>query len=196
MFQSVSPSAVRSIKQKDLLNTWLRLYSVQQRLPRVDEFQPERMSDEIPDLALFRVDHSASPPRLIFEQESQRMIAALGHSSNGRPLDDYLGPKMAAIVMPIYYECIQRALPAYTIFSFEDAQRRKVDYERMLLPFSDGERVSHIVASHKNISEDGSFEINNLMRDSLPVRQLLSIIDRELFHRMPGRVKAQDIAFE
>lgn len=196
MFESATPSVVRSIKQKDLLNTWLRLYATEQRLPRISDFHPERMSDEIPDLALFIVDHSVSPPRLIFERESQRMIAALGHSSNGRPLDDYLGPQMAAIVMPIYYECIQRALPAYTIFSFEDAQGRKVDYERMLLPFSEGQGVSHIVASHKNISEDGNFEINNLMRDSLPVRQLMSIIDRDLFHRGPGRVSAQDIAFD
>lgn len=196
MFQSVSPSVVKSIKQKDMLNTWLRLYATEQQIPQIADFQPERMSDEIPDLALFMVDHSATPPRLIFERESQRMAAALGHSSNGRPLDEYLGPPMAAIVMPIYHECIRRALPAYTIFNFQDAQGRKVSYERMLLPFSGGGRVSHIVSSNKSISEDGSFQINNLIRDSMPVPQLLSIIDRDLFHRMPGRVNAQDIAFE
>lgn len=197
MFESVTPSIVRSIKQKDLLNTWLRLYVVEQRIPPVADFHPERMSDEIPDLALFLVDHAVSPPRLIFERESQRMAAALGHSSNGRPLDDYLGPRMSPIVMPIYYECIRRERPAYTIFTFVDVNGRKVDYERMLLPFSDGQHVTHIVASHKNISEDGNFEINNLMRDeSLPVAQLLAIIDRDLFHSAPGRFNAKDIAFE
>lgn len=196
VFESATPSIVRSIKQKDLLNTWLRLYGREQKLPQIEEYNPERMSDELLELALFLVDYTMTPPRLIFERESMRMAAALGHASNGRALDEYLGPQMAAIVMPIYYECIDRALPAYTIFKFEDVHGRKVDYERLLLPFSDGQRVSHIMASHKNISEDGNFEINNLMRDSLPVPQLLAIINRDLVLRPPGRVSAQDISFD
>lgn len=197
MLESATPSVVKSIKQKDLLNTWLRLYAREGKPPDIAEYSPERISDELLELALFVVDHAVTPPRLVFERESMRMAAALGHASDGRVLDDYLGPRMAAIVMPIYYECISRALPAYTIFTFEDVNGRKVDYERLLLPFSDGHRVSHIIASHKNISEDGNFEINNLMRvDSLPVPQLLSIIDRDLVLRPPGRVSAQDISFD
>lgn len=197
VFESATPSIVRSIKQRDLLNTWLRLYAKEQRAPRIADYHPERMSDELLELALFHVDHAVAPPRLIFERESMRMAAALGHASNGRVLDDYLGPQMAAIVMPVYHECIRRALPVYTIFTFEDVHGRKVDYERLLLPFADGERVSHIMASHKNISVDGNFEINNLMRvDSLPVPQRLSVIDRDLVLRPPGRVSAQDISFD
>lgn len=197
MFESATPSIVKSIKQRDLLNTWLRLFATAQQAPRITDYQPERMSDELLELALFVVDHTASPPRLVFERESMRMAAALGHASNGRALDDYLGPQMAAIVMPVYYTCISRALPVYTIFAFEDVHGRKVDYERLLLPFSDGRHVSHIIASHKNISEDGGFEINNLMRvDSLPAPQLLAIIDRDLVLRPPGRGSAQDISFD
>lgn len=197
VLESATPSIVKSIKQKDLLNTWLRLYAREQKLPQIAEYSPERMSDELLELALFNVDHSVAPPRLIFERESVRMAAALGHASNGRTLDDYLGPRLGAIVMPVYYACISRALPVYTIFTFEDVHGRKVDYERLLLPFSDGAHVSHVIASHKNISEDGNFEINNLMRvDSLPVPQLLAVIDRDLVLRPPGRASAQDISFD
>jgi hypothetical protein len=62
------------------------------------------------------------------------------------------------------------------------------------LPFSDGDGVTHIVASLKTISEDGGFEIRDLMRgnDKLPVPTLRSIIDRDLFHRAPGRISAGD----
>ncbi|MFZ5731686.1 MAG: hypothetical protein ACOY4O_03050 [Pseudomonadota bacterium] len=197
VFESATPSIVRSIKQRDLLNTWLRLYARAQQTPQIADYHPERMSDELLELALFAVDHAVSPPRLIFERESMRMAAALGHASNGRVLDDYLGPQMAAIVMPVYYECISRALPVYTIFAFEDVHGRKVDYERLLLPFADGQHVDHIIASHKNISEDGNFEINNLMRvESLPAPQLLAVIDRDLVLRLPGRGSAQDISFD
>ena len=44
-FQSASPSVVKSIKQRDLLNIWLRLYARGQRLPRVEDYQPERLAD-------------------------------------------------------------------------------------------------------------------------------------------------------
>ena len=64
-----------------------------------------------------------------------------------------------------------------------------------MLPFSDGGSVTHIIASLKTISEDGGFEIKNLMRggDKLPVPKLRAIIDRDLFHRAPGRIPSGDV---
>ncbi len=46
------------------------------------------------------------------------------------------------------------------------------------------------MASLKTISEDGGFEIKNLIRgnDKLPVPKLRAVIDRDLFHRAPGRI--------
>ena len=52
-------------------------------------------------------------------------------------LDEYLGPRLAPIVMPVYYDCIQRKLPIYTIAHIDDAYGRLVAYERLLLPFSE-----------------------------------------------------------
>jgi len=64
----------------------------------------------------------------------------------------------------------------------------------MLLPFSDGGGVTHVIASLKTISEDGGFEIKNLMRGnrSLPATKRRAVIDRDLFHRTPGRIPASD----
>jgi hypothetical protein len=97
-------------------------------------------------------------------------------------------------VMPVYYECIARRLPTYTISNIDDTYGRIVAYERLLLPFSDGGGVTDIIASLKTISEDGGFEIRNLMRgnDKLPVSMLRSIVDRDLFHRAPGRISSGD----
>ena len=118
------------------------------------------------------------------------MANAYGHTGRGRYLDEYLGALLAPIVMPVYYECIARRLPAYTIAHIDDIYGHVVAYERLLLPFSDGGDVTHIVASLKTISEDGGFEIKNLMRgdDKLPTPRLRAIIDRDLFHRAPGRI--------
>jgi hypothetical protein len=194
-FASADPSIVKSIKQRDLLNIWLRLFARDQALPRMDEYRPERIEDELPDLVFYTVDTGGRLPRLTIQSDGTRMSSAYGHTGKGRYLDEYLGAKLAPIVMPVYYECIARHLPAYTIATIDDIYGRIVAYERLLLPFSDGGNVTHIIASLKTISEDGGFEIKNLMRgsDKLPVPKLRTIIDRELFHRSPGRIASGDV---
>jgi hypothetical protein len=194
-FQSASPSVVKSIKQRDLLNTWLRLYARGQQLPRIADYQPERLADELPDLVYYTVDTTQRPPRLTIQSDGTRMSGAYGNTGKGRTLDEYLGPRLRPVVMPVYYECVRRALPIYTISMIDDIYGRVVAYERLLLPFSNGSGVSDIIASLKTISEDGGFEIKNLMRgnDTLPVPKLRSIIDRDLFHRSPGRIAPADV---
>jgi hypothetical protein len=194
-FQSAGPSVVKSIKQRDLLNTWLRLFARGQSIPRMSEYQPERIEDELPDLVVYTVDGRTQPPRLTIQSDGTRMSSAYGNTGKGRYLDEYLGTKLAPIVMPVYYECIARRLPAYTIADMDDIYGRAVAYERLLLPFSDGAGVTDIVASLKTISEDGGFEIRNLIRgnDKLPVPRLRVVIDRDLFHRAPGKIAPGDV---
>jgi hypothetical protein len=194
-FQSANPSVVKSIKQRDLLNSWLRLYARGPQLPRVEDYQPERLADELPDLVYYTVDPTQRPPRLIIQSGGTRMAGAYGNTGKGRYLDEYLGPRLKPVVMPVYYECLRRELPAYTISMIDDIYGRAVAYERLLLPFSNGDGVSDIIASLKTISEDGGFEIKNLMRgnDTLPTPKLRTIIGRDLVHRAPGRIPAGDV---
>jgi hypothetical protein len=193
-FESANPTIVKSIKQRDLLNTWLRLYAREQLLPEVAEYKPERIEDELPDLVFFAVQKTR-PPRLIIESDGTRMSSAYGHTGKGKYLEDYLGSRLAPLVMPVYYECLRRTLPVYTISNIDDSNGRIVAYERLLLPFSDRGDVTHIIASLKTISEDGNFEIRNLMRGnaSLPTAKFRAVIDRDLFHRAPGRIPVGDV---
>jgi hypothetical protein len=193
-FESANPTIVKSIKQRDLLNTWLRLYARDQLVPRIEEYQPARLADEIPDLVYYTID-AAQPPRLTIQSHGTRMSSAYGNTGKGRYLDEYLGPRLAPIVMPVYHECMKRALPVYTISNIDDIYGRMVAYERLLLPFSDGGNLTHMIASLKTICEDGGFEIKNLMRgnDSLPTSKLCAVIDRDLFHRAPGRIPSGDV---
>lgn len=194
-FESANPSIIRSIKQRDLLNTWLRLYAREQKLPRLEEYQPARLADETPDLVYYTVDATETPARLTIQSDGTRMSSAYGHTGKGRYLHEYLPSKLVDVVMPVYYECVARGLPVYTISNIDDIYGRIVAYERMLLPFSEARGVTHVLASLKTISEDGGFEIKNLMRgnDALPTPKLRAIIDRDLFHRAPGRISPTDV---
>jgi len=122
------------------------------------------------------------------------MSTAYGQNGRGRYLHEYVPARLVDVVMPIYYECIARALPVYTISDIDDVCGRVVVYERMLLPFPSS-AITHVVASLKTISEDGGFEIKNLMsgNDAIPRPKLRTVIDRDLFHRAPGRITAGEV---
>ncbi len=44
--------------------------------------------------------------------------------------------------MPVYHECLKRALPVYTVSNIDDIYGRIVAYERLLLPFRRRRRAS------------------------------------------------------
>jgi hypothetical protein len=196
-FQSADPSVIKSVRQRDLLNCWLRLYAPRQALPDVTNYLPDRLDEERSDLVYYIVEHSQQPPRLIIDSNGTRMASAYGTTGKGRYLDDYLGPILGPVVLPAYHTCIARKLPVYTISMVDDVSGRAVAYERMLMPFSNAadDDVTHIIASLKTISEDGGFEIRNLMRGhhSMPTPKLCTVIDSNLTHRTPGRIAAGDV---
>ncbi|QOG19658.1 hypothetical protein FOM02_22180 [Bradyrhizobium sp. SEMIA] len=194
-FSSAAPSVVKSIRQRDLLNTWLRLYAREQMVPAIWEYQPARLEDELSDLIYYTVDSSAPTPRLTIQSEGTRISRAYGHTGKGVLLDDYIGPRLVPFVMPIYYECVARGLPVYSVADVDDIYGRVVAYERLLLPFQTDGKICHVIASLKTFCEDGGFEIKNLMRgnDALPRPKLRAVIDCDLFHRAPGRIAAADV---
>lgn len=194
-FDSATPSVVKSIRQRDLLNTWLRLYAREQKAPAIWEYQPARLEEELSDLVYLTVDTSTAPPRLTIQSEGTRISRAYGTTGKGTLLEDYFGARLAPFVMPVYHQCVARGLPVYTVADVDDIYGRVVAYERLLLPFLTDDRISHVIASVKTFCEDGGFEIKNLMRgnDAVPRPKLRAMIDRDLFHHSPGRIEAADV---
>jgi hypothetical protein len=190
-FESSTPSIVRSVRQRDLLNTWLRLHARFDGLAPIAEYRPARLEDELKDIVYYVVTRDDAGWRFIIDSNGSRLSQAYGTTGTnnvGRNLRDYVGPRMAQLVLPIYHACAERALPVYSISLVDDVQGRIVAYERLLMPFSTGGGVTHIIASLKTISEDGKFEINNLLRDpdKLPEYKLRTVIDQELVINQPS----------
>jgi hypothetical protein len=127
-FQSANPTIVKSIKQRDLLNTWLRLYASEQAMPRIEEYQPSRLAEELSELVYYTVDSTQTPPRLVIQSDGQRISSVYGNAGKGRYLDEYIGPRLVPLVMPVYYEAVRRRLPVYTISNIDDIDGQIVAY--------------------------------------------------------------------
>jgi hypothetical protein len=191
-FQSASPSIVKSVKQRDLLNAWLRLHDNNPQLALTD-YAPDRLCDEKRDLVYYKVVATATGPRFMINSEGSRLALGYGNVNPGNKgtwLDEYLEPEMLPMVLPVYVECTQRRLPVYTITQFDDVRGQTIDYERLAMPFFDSGGVSDIVMSAKLISEASRFELNNLfrIRDKLPVPTIRAVIDPEF---TPSSIRRQ-----
>ncbi len=188
-FTTANASAIKSIRQRDLLNAWMRLFAQTRKLPRLEHYRPDRFQEELPDIFVCGVQYRDGHPRIVIAADSMRMHPAFGPSGIGQTLDDYMGPKMAPVVVPLYLECIRLQRPVYTISKLADRDGRPVEYERLLMPFSDCNRVTSVVASLKAISEHGQFEVTDLMRNdkSPPVFALKAVIDSGTAPDKPNR---------
>lgn len=185
LFASASPSVVKSIKQRDLLNTWLRLRRDTWGFPPISEYAPARLEEEKRDLVYYEVSDGPNRWRFFIASKGSTAAQAYGtaEANNiGMELSEYLPADIRPLVLPLYSECAARQLPVYSVSKLEDVKARTVIHERLLLPFFLKGKVSHVIASLKAISEDGRFEINNLLRnpDKLPDYRMRAVIDREL----------------
>ncbi len=192
-FQSANPSIVKSIRQRELLNAWLRALRKPKPLPSLLDFKPDRINDdELADMMGFNVEGDGETARYVITHEGTRLTATYGNDHvdpaerTNRYLDDAIGPDRYGRVVPSYRACIALKRPTYSVAMVRDPDGKDVSYERLLLPFGPNERVEQIVGSYKAISFDGGFKVNNLMGlkpNSIPVVVINAVIDQDIARR-------------
>jgi hypothetical protein len=203
-FESANPSVVRSIKQRDLLNVWLRARGKYRALPLRADYRPDRIADELAEMMGFDVEGGGDSARFLITQEGSRLTATYGNEHiapdkrTNRYLDDAIGPARYARVVPSYRACLTRKRPTYSISMVQDPDGKDVSYERLLLPFGSGEVVEQIVGSYKAISIEGRFKIDNLMgirSKAVPETVINAVIDLD-FAAAPSRDRAANDVIE
>jgi hypothetical protein len=200
-FESASPSVVRSVKQRDLLNAWLRAFDRRGALPRLEDYRPDRIADELAEMMGFDVIGQGDGARFLITQEGSRLAATYGNEHvdpdqrTNRYLDDAIGPLRYRRVVPSYRACLSRKRPTYSVSMVQDADGKDVSYERLLLPFGSAGDVAQIVGSYKAISIEGGFKIRDLMGLSSkpsPVSTVSAVIDLDLV-RGPGHPASDEV---
>ena len=70
-FESAGRSVVRSVRQSNLLNVWLRLFRREQALPLVHQYRPDHLEDEKPDLMYYDIRHEDGAFRFLIQHGGQ-----------------------------------------------------------------------------------------------------------------------------
>ena len=185
-FTSADPSVIKSIRQRYLLNEWLRLAGKRSPMPLQRDFQLDRVDEETVDMMGYDVVGEADGARFLITHQGARLATTYGNervdpAERRRFLDEAIGPERYANVVDIYRTCLRHKRPVYSISTVDDADGKEVSYERLLMPFGEGEAVQQIIGSFKSISIEGGFKISNLMGlrpKAEPVILVRAIIDR------------------
>jgi hypothetical protein len=185
-FASADPSVVKSIRQGYLLNEWLRAAGNRPPMPLLRDFHLDRVDDEMVDMMGCDVVGEGDGARFLITHQGARLATTYGNERIDpaeRPhfLDEKVGAERYANVVDLYRACLRHKRPAYSISTVNDADGKEVSYERLLMPFGEGETVQQIVGSFKSISIEGGFKISNLMGlkpKAEPVILVRAIIDR------------------
>jgi hypothetical protein len=185
-FASADPSVIKSIRQRYLLNEWLRLAGKRPPMPLQRDFQLDRVDEETVDMMGYDVVGEADGARFLITHQGARLATTYGNervdpAERRRFLDEAIGPERYANVVDIYRTCLRHKRPVYSISTVDDADGKEVSYERLLMPFGSGEAVQQIIGSFKSISVEGGFKISNLMGlrpKAEPVILVRAIIDR------------------
>jgi len=196
-FETAQASIARSIRQRDLLNAWLRLYRRDQTLPLMHEYQPDNLQEEMPDLMYYEVRHDDGF-RFLILHGGANLIRAFGTGQpEGRFVDDLVGAERAQFIVPYLLPAIESRRPVYTTSTVFDVGGVPVSYERLVLPFGAAASVQHLIVSLKTISNEGRFETRDLMRadHNDPTYSVCAMIDGDA-RPTAGRVAVSDDVVE
>src|SRR5271154_818646 len=111
-YLSSDPSVVRSIRQRVLLNAWLRALRKPHPLPVLTDFDPDTGIDELADMMGFDVEGECQSVRFVITQEGARLTTTYGNEDvapekrTNRYLHDAIGPDRYARVVACSHECV------------------------------------------------------------------------------------------
>jgi hypothetical protein len=182
-FESASRSVIRSVRQGDLFNAWLRVYRRERAMPLIHQFDYERLFEEKPDLMFYDVVRNGGGYRYLVQHHGRNLMKAFAvENTEGRHLDEYLDAERLGFMASAFIACIEARRPVFTVSAVRDVNGVPVSYERLALPFGANDRVQQLIVSLKTISVEGRFETRELMRAEKQrySYELCAVIDRDL----------------
>jgi len=165
-FDNARPDVVRAVNQRWLLKFWTQNLAGQ-RVPQWQNLDVDRLSGFQESLSFLDVVRDASGGMrflIRFHGETIRRAYA-SPDGRGRYLDEIVSAATCSTGLAPYEKAACDGLPIYTILQISDRQGRKVNAERLLLPFGrDGETADRILAAFEFICDDGAFDSDALLQ--------------------------------
>lgn len=151
-FVESSIADVKSIAQRVLVLHWSRA-AAGRPLAGFEDFQLPSRGHDPNFMVIWRVDESADGPEFRAVFQGAHIAGAFGQRWEGRNMAEMIPESLRAPALDGARFCVEERRAVYMVYTTLDADGRRVDCERLLLPFGspDGS-VKQLLASMEVIS--------------------------------------------
>jgi hypothetical protein len=168
-YNSSSVDVVRSIRQRWLFGLWNRARS-ENLIPHWSSLQVSDLASCFDYLNFIKVFQLYETVRYQVLGHGQQIGLMFGSGDcTGKFLDEVIPELGLSANLEPYSQVVDHKLPVYTRSNTHDAGGTPVEYERLLLPFSETPgRVTHIIGMLEPTSTEGLFDRKNLFASNIP----------------------------
>lgn len=158
-FDVIPVQSIKAISQRTLALHWQALHA-RAGLPRFADFSPGERAHDPRGLLVWTVDELNGERAYRHLYGGAYVFEAFGADASVDTVPDSL----REIFTTGLDECVESASVVYMSIATSDTSGHKVECERLLLPFGDHGKVTHIMASLQLVSIQGSFERSTILR--------------------------------
>ncbi len=162
-FEITSLWLVKSVSQRALAAYWGRL-AAGRRFPAFTEFLLESGLHDPKQLVVWNIEGEGRQQKLRALYQGENVAEVFNSAWAGRTMDDVVPMPLRRVTLDAAKECAASGCLIYTIVSTFDANDRRVECERLLLPFGrDDSKVEQILASLQLVSAQGGVLRRNIL---------------------------------
>lgn len=179
-FDIIPVQAIKSMSQQNLAFHWQDLHA-KSGLPRFADFAPGERAHDPKQLLLWTVEErdGARDYRQLFRGDFA--VQAFGAAIH----PDQAPEPLRSLVKGGLDECVTASSMIYMSLASVDPSGNRIDCERLLLPFGDGDaNVTHILSSLQLVSLEGTFDRRTVLA------QFMQNVRVTLCGKIPPRVAA------
>jgi hypothetical protein len=162
-FEITSLQPVKSLSQRALAEYWDRL-AAGRRFPAFTEFALEPGLHDAKQLVVWNIEGEGRQQKFRAMYQGANVGEVFSSPWAGKTTEQVVPMSLRRITIDAAKECAASGCIVYTILSTNDADGRRVDCERLLLPFGrDGSRVEQILASLQLVSMPGNIRRGKIL---------------------------------
>lgn len=146
-FKFVSPQEIHSASQRALAYYWGRL-AAGRRFPALGELKPDPDMHDPKQLVIWNVEGEGPDRKFRALYQGENVAEAFNSAWAGKTMEQVVPMSLRGLTLDAARECATSGCLVYMIFSTIDANNRRVDCHRLLLPFgNNGLKVQQVLAS-------------------------------------------------
>jgi hypothetical protein len=154
-FALASLEPIRSVSQRALASQWDRL-SAGRPFPALTEFKPELDKYDARQLVVWSIEGEGRQLKFRALYQGENVAEVFNSAWAGKTMEQVVPMSLRKVTLDAARQCVTNGCLIYTIVSTIDSNGRRVDCERLLLPFGrDGSKVEQILACLQLKSVEG-----------------------------------------